>query len=457
MKIKTLILILILGLLFSCKSQNTVTVNVAAKNSPFDSLYITESITEKTILRVPLDTDSGEQTNFKIDYPTTGSIQTKDGNKSYLTILYPNKILNISILNDSTITTGNLGDSLLNYLWKSNNEFIAQNAEFIFTSNNPDSIVTLFKDFETLRITKIEKHSANLVPYEKEALLYQNEARIHSFLFYFGRLTMKFPSNHDYFSFINEIDNNTRWTKTLPQNVLYKHEINYLLEKDSIESNQDFLNYVASQTENEDLSDFLKATYLTEIVESPSYWAKHEKLLNFEVLEKIIASENSNRYYDLIFKTSSSFFSSQKGARAYDFEAESVDGSRLKLSDLKGKVVFIDSWASWCGSCIAQSPKVLQLANKYADNPKVEVLRISVDADREDWIRYLTKKNQLHIEGELIIENGMKAKFGDRYNIKQIPKYILIDSNGIIVNSNISEPSLAVEKMIEYELSKQSP
>jgi thiol-disulfide isomerase/thioredoxin len=427
---------------------------VSVKKSGIDSLYVTESITEKIILRVPLDTDSGKKMNGEIDYPTTGSIQTKDGKKSYLTILYPSKVLNITILNDSTISTGNLGDSLLNYLWKSNNEFIAQNAEFIFTSGNPDSIVALFKNFEALRKTQTEKYSANLAPQENEALLYQNEARIHSFLFYFGRLAMNFPPNHNFFSFINEIDNNTKWTKTLPQNVLYKHEINYLLEKDSIESNQDFLDYVASQTENEDLSDFLKATYLAEIIESPSYWAKHEKHLNSEVLEQIIDSEKSNKYYNLIDKSSNSFFSSQKGVEAYNFEAKNIDGSKIKLSDLKGKVVFIDSWASWCGPCIAHRPKVLELANKYADNPKVEILRISVDADRDDWIRYLTKQDQLDIKGDLIIENGMKTQFGDRFNIKQIPKYILIDANGIIVNSNISEPSLAVEEMIEYELSK---
>jgi len=454
MKIKTLISTLVLGFLFSCESENAVTVKVLVNNSRIDSLYITESITEKLLLRISLDTDSDEQINGEIDFPTIGSIQTKDGKKSYLTILYPSKALNITTFNDSTISTGNPGDSLLNYLWESNNEFIAQNAGFIFTSGNPDSIVALFKNFEALRKKHIEKYSANLAPQENEALLYQNKARIHSFLFYFGRLAKDYPPNHNYFSFIKEIDNNTKWTKTLPQNVLYKHEINYLLEKDSIESNQDFLDYISSQTENEDLSDFLKATYLAEIIESPSYWPKHEKLLSSEVLKQIIDNEKSNKYHYLIDKSSNSFFSSQKGVVAYNFEAKKIDGSKIKLSDLKGKVVFIDSWASWCGPCIAHRPKILELANKYADNPKVEILRISVDADRDDWIRYLTKQDQLEIKGDLIIENGMKTQFGDRYNIKQIPKYILIDVNGIIVNSNISEPSLAVEEMIEFELSK---
>ena len=265
---------------------------------------------------------------------------------------------------------------------------------------------------------------------------------------------MNFPADHEYFHFINEIEDDNEWIKTLPQNVLYKHEINYLLEHDSIKSNQDFLDYVRNHSAKEDLSDFLRAIYITEIVESPSYWVKHELRLNAKALEQIVDAEKSNKYYDLISKSSTSFFSSQKGVKAYDFQAEKVDGSTIRLSDLNGKVVFIDSWASWCGPCIAHRPKVLELANRYSDNSKVEVLRISVDADRQDWIKYLNKKNEVHIPGELFIKNGMNKAFGDRYNVNMIPRYILIDANGVIVNSNISEPSLAVEEMIAYELSK---
>ncbi len=66
----------------------------------------------------------------------------------------------------------------------------------------------------------------------------------------------------------------------------------------------------------------------------------------------------------------------------------------------------------------------------------------------------MERKNQLSLEGDLIIPNGMKSEYGERYNVKSIPKYILINKDGIIINSNIQEPSLAVEEMIEYELKK---
>lgn len=52
----------------------------------------------------------------------------------------------------------------------------------------------------------------------------------------------------------------------------------------------------------------------------------------------------------------------------------------------------------------------------------------------------------------MIIENGMYTEYGDRFNVKSIPKYMLIDKFGVIVNSNIPEPSLAVEELISVEL-----
>src|SRR5690606_38004925 len=119
-----------------------------------------------------------------------------------------------------------------------------------------------------------------------------------------GRLAKNFPANHRYFSFIKNIDNNTPWTKTLPHNLLYKHEINYLIEHDSIVSIKSFINYLSEQTENKDLLDFLKAIYISEIISSPSYWRKHERHLNPQTLQEIVAGEASNEYYDLIVKSS---------------------------------------------------------------------------------------------------------------------------------------------------------
>jgi len=63
-----------------------------------------------------------------------------------------------------------------------------------------------------------------------------------------------------------------------------------------------------------------------------------------------------------------------------DFGFETEDGARQSIADLKGKVVVIDVWATWCGTCIYSIPHVVALARKYADKP-VKVIGVDVDGD----------------------------------------------------------------------------
>jgi len=80
---------------------------------------------------------------------------------------------------------------------------------------------------------------------------------------------------------------------------------------------------------------------------------------------------------------------------------------------------------------------VLEFAEKYKDNEDVEILLISVDSSRDQWISFLEKENK-EFGTNLFIENGMQTEFGNNYNIKSIPRYILIGKDGKIINSNIN-------------------
>ncbi|MBL3654502.1 TlpA family protein disulfide reductase [Fulvivirga sediminis] len=362
--------------------------------------------------------------------------------------------MDIMIAEDSTIQTNHLGDSLLNYLWKSNNEYIGKNTAFIFGNYEPDTLLSFFRNIENLRRKQIENYADMLTNKEKDLLIFQNTARINSFLFYLGRIVKQYPVEHEFYSFIKDIDNNNGLAKTLYINLLYKHEITYLLKNDSIKSNQDFLDYIATETDNPDLSDFLKVKYIEGIISSPDYWPKHEKLLNTKTLKEIVQSEKSNKYFDLIKAPAESFYAAQSGVDAYNFTAERVDSTKIKLSELKGKLVFIDSWATWCGPCLMQRPRVLEMADKYKYQPNVEILRISLDDNRESWIKHLTKNEDLDKSGELYVPNAFDSDFSNNYNVKSLPKYILIDPEGKIINANLGEPSMAIEEMVDHELTK---
>ena len=78
------------------------------------------------------------------------------------------------------------------------------------------------------------------------------------------------------------------------------------------------------------------------------------------------------------------------GQPAPDFKMTDVDGNEKKLSDFRGKLIYIDLWATWCGPCIQESPAFTALSEKY---PDIEFLQISRDEQKEAWESYIAHKN----------------------------------------------------------------
>ena len=235
-------------LLLPTPDESTITIYVDSNLTDLDSLYITEFGMDKVIAKIPVN-QSGTQFTFQLDYPSAGSIHTKFGEdkKPYLTTLTKGKTIKIKIDADSTISTfACLSDSLLNYLLLSQNQFIAENANFIFTSPDTDSTYQLLEDFRVKRKQTIQKYENQLTEDELDLLLYQSDARMYSFMFYYARNVKDFPPEHTFFNFINQIDDQSIWLKTLAQNVVYKYEIEYLHQNDSITSIDSFLDFITT-------------------------------------------------------------------------------------------------------------------------------------------------------------------------------------------------------------------
>lgn len=446
------IILLATCFLFYCCNENKTGFEISLDSQiKLDTIYISELITDKPIAKI---FDKDEIKTIQIDYPTVANIYTKNNDNQYLTILAPRKDLHISVLPDSSLTTNDKSDSLVNYLWKSNNQFISQNSSFIFQTEKVDSIPIIFERFRDKRETELNEHKDRLSSEIADILYFQNNARVYSFLFWLGRVSKELNPHDSYFDFIAKIPEATETLKSLPDIYLYKYEIEYLRKNQSIENIPDFLDFIEGNTGNKDLADYLKAIYIKGLIENPSYWQKHEKLFNTEVLSQVLNSEKNNNYHYLIEHPSSSFYASQNGQIAYAFEAQDKYGDKFNFKNLKGKVVFIDVWATWCGPCITHRPKVLEFNETYKNHNEVEILMISVDSSKDKWLSFLEKENR-ESGNNLFIENGMRTKFGDNYNIKSIPRYILIGKDGKIINSNINEPSIAVEKEIEKALKEK--
>lgn len=445
---------LIISFLTAIATLSGQPLSIAVQSGAIEGadLVLEESITERPLVTLPASEDA-PRVDFEVPYYSSGVLRSKGTNKSYLICLTPGKKIELIIQPDSSFTTTSLADSLLNYLWKSNNNFIAENGPAIFNPQQLSDVLDLFRAFREDRETILQSHASRLTAQELSLLQYQNEARIYSFLFYFGRQVRQLPASDSFFNFVDEIDPEDPWAKTLPQNILYGYEVAYLRQKDAIQGIPAFVSFISDVTQREDQAAFYQVMYLRELMTSPSYWSKHTQLFNAEVLEQVLLGQQKNPYYYLLETPSSNYFNAQVGEEAYDFKAINRAGEEVQLSDFKGKFVFIDNWASWCGPCLRHRPSVLELSRAFQDQPEIVFLMVSVDGTKAAWQRYFGRKKEADAPAlDLLVENGMEETYGDRYNIGFIPKYVLIGPDGKILDANLPEPGPGLERYLKQQL-----
>ena len=137
------------------------------------------------------------------------------------------------------------------------------------------------------------------------------------------------------------------------------------------------------------------------------------------------------------------------GKMAPDFTAQKPDGKTLKLSDLRGKYVLLDFWASWCGPCRAENPNVVKAYQQYKDK-NFDVLGVSLDkeGDKQKWIDAIAQDGLTwHHVSDLKFWGSGIAK---QYMIASIPQNFLLDPKGKILAVNLRGAALeeALKKIL---------
>ncbi|HLO74172.1 MAG TPA: TlpA disulfide reductase family protein [Flavobacterium sp.] len=129
-----------------------------------------------------------------------------------------------------------------------------------------------------------------------------------------------------------------------------------------------------------------------------------------------------------------------EGTQSTSFEYENHKGGKTKLEDLRGKYVYIDVWATWCGPCRAEIPHLKKVEEKY-HGKNIEFVSISVDVDKdhEKWQKFVTDKELGGIQ--LFADKNWNSDFIKAFGINSIPRFILIDPSGKVVKSDAPRPS----------------
>ena len=128
------------------------------------------------------------------------------------------------------------------------------------------------------------------------------------------------------------------------------------------------------------------------------------------------------------------------GNAAPDIVMRSPSGELLKLSDLRGKVVLIDFWASWCGPCRRENPTVVRAYEKYKAKG-FEVFSVSLDSDKTRWMNAIAQDG-LVWPNHVSDLGGWRNAAAGAYGVTSIPATFLLDRDGKVVGTNLRGPAL---------------
>lgn len=148
--------------------------------------------------------------------------------------------------------------------------------------------------------------------------------------------------------------------------------------------------------------------------------------------EKVISPEQKAKFEDICAE----WAKIARGQSSPSFKYTDIEGNEVCLEDLAGKYVLIDVWATWCAPCRGELPALKDLEHQYKDK-NICFVSISCDENKDAWEKMVKEEKlggiQLHMAGD--------QEFMNAYQIRSIPRFILLDSAGKIITSVMTRPS----------------
>ena len=230
--------------------------------------------------------------------------------------------------------------------------------------------------------------------------------------------------------------------ENFPESVTYQGEgsvtNNYLGEKIQFIKDEKLTDYAAFfSLEKEEFDSKVTAlkTSLADLLNNTNGLDEEVIKLEKESNDKLIMFFQTN--YE---KEHANYVGLNKGDPSPKFNYPDQNGQNVSLDDLKGKYVYVDVWATWCGPCKKEIPFLKEMDEEYKGK-NIAFVSLSIDKmeHKDKWLKMIEDEDLKGIQ--ILADNDWNSEFVTAYNIKGIPRFILIDTEGNIVNSNAPRPS----------------
>ena len=153
-------------------------------------------------------------------------------------------------------------------------------------------------------------------------------------------------------------------------------------------------------------------------------------------------------YKDAIKKSYINLKKLSKGTLSPTFEFFDVNNNLVTLESLKGKLVYIDIWGTWCYPCIQEIPALKEIEIEFREKD-IYFVSICIRDKKENFLNFVKEKN---LSGIQLFAPDIDIPFFKDYQLKTVPRYILIDKEGKIIDANSFKPSdpKLKEQILEY-------
>ena len=296
------------------------------------------------------------------------------------------------------------------------------------------------KEADALRLLKARDFSA------EGKFAQMEEARIK---YAYGAALMMFPVGHMIMSGNYEYK---------PEQAYYDFVATYVVEDESLAGLEEYREFMAEAMHLMDVNNREVTAVYPKTVAQMKYAADH--LANTKVREAVMhhiatvyvdnfgvkkIDELQNLYYTFVKNSDYNAVYEAKlqrwdlcrpGRVSPNFRAVDIDGKEWALTDFRGKYVYIDMWATWCGPCKQEIPYLKQLEAKFED-AEIVFIGLSIDQNKAKWEQMVSGGSLSGVQLYL----GNEDSFLDAYRVESIPRFILIGKDGVIIDNNMSRPS----------------